>query len=104
MLRSSVKRLPEPITVLVEHFTAEGLSPGLNPGGSRISQSGPIPYRGSTGSPCATGARTAAIAAVLVVSEGAVEKHVANIFLKLGLPVSESDNRGVLAVLRYLES
>jgi DNA-binding NarL/FixJ family response regulator len=41
--------------------------------------------------------------AVLVVSEGAVEKHVANIFLKLGLPVSETDNRRVLAVLRYLE-
>ena len=32
-----------------------------------------------------------------------MEKHVANIFLKLGLPVSETDNRRVLAVLRYLE-
>jgi hypothetical protein len=32
-----------------------------------------------------------------------VEKHVANIFLKLGLAVSEPDNRRVLAVLRYLE-
>jgi DNA-binding NarL/FixJ family response regulator len=40
----------------------------------------------------------------LVISEGAVEKHVANIFAKLGLPVSESDNRRVLAVLRYLQS
>ena len=51
----------------------------------------------------AEGRSNAAIAAILVVSEGAVEKHVANIFLKLGLPVSESDNRRVLAVLRYLE-
>jgi hypothetical protein len=39
----------------------------------------------------------------LVVGEGAVEKHVANIFAKLGLPISENDNRRVLAVLRYLE-
>jgi DNA-binding NarL/FixJ family response regulator len=51
----------------------------------------------------AEGRSNGAIAAVLVVSEGAVEKHVANIFLKLGLPVSETDNRRVLAVLRYLE-
>ena len=40
----------------------------------------------------------------LVVSGGAVEKHVANIFGKLGLPPSEGDNRRVLAVLRYLGS
>jgi DNA-binding NarL/FixJ family response regulator len=40
----------------------------------------------------------------LVVTEGAVEKHVANIFAKLGLPISESDDRRVLAVLRYLQS
>jgi hypothetical protein len=33
-----------------------------------------------------------------------VEKHVANIFSKLGLVVSEHDNRRVLAVLRYLDS
>lgn len=51
----------------------------------------------------AEGRSNAAIAARLVVGEGAVEKHVANIFTKLGLPVSESDNRRVLAVLRYLE-
>jgi len=38
----------------------------------------------------------------LVVSGGAVEKHVASIFTKLGLPPDESDNRRVLAVLRYL--
>ena len=40
----------------------------------------------------------------LVVTEGAVEKHVANIFSKLDLPVSENDHRRVLAVLRFLES
>ena len=50
----------------------------------------------------AEGRTNAAVASRLVVSEGAVEKHVANIFTKLGLPVSDDDNRRVLAVLRYL--
>jgi DNA-binding NarL/FixJ family response regulator len=52
----------------------------------------------------AEGRSNAAIANTLVVSEGAVEKHVANIFAKLDLPVSENDHRRVLAVLRFLES
>ncbi|HWG74654.1 MAG TPA: response regulator transcription factor [Acidimicrobiales bacterium] len=51
----------------------------------------------------AEGRTNAAIATALVVSEGAVEKHVANIFSKLGLPASPTDHRRVLAVLRYLE-
>ena len=50
----------------------------------------------------AEGRSNAGIAAGLVVTGGAVEKHVASIFAKLGLPPSESDNRRVLAVLRYL--
>ena len=50
----------------------------------------------------AEGRSNAGIAAELVVSGGAVEKHVASIFAKLGLPQDESDNRRVLAVLRYL--
>ena len=52
----------------------------------------------------AEGRSNAAIASALVVSEGAVEKHVANIFAKLNLPVSPNDHRRVLAVLRFLES
>jgi DNA-binding NarL/FixJ family response regulator len=51
----------------------------------------------------AEGRSNAGIAAELVVSPGAVEKHVAAIFGKLGLPLAGSDNRRVLAVLRYLE-
>ena len=52
----------------------------------------------------AEGRSNAAIAAVLVVSERSVEKHVGNIFSKLGLPPSDADHRRVLAVLRYLGS
>ena len=48
----------------------------------------------------AEGRSNAAIASTLVISAGVVEKHVANIFTKLDLPVSQSDHRRVLAVLR----
>lgn len=51
----------------------------------------------------AEGRTNSAIAAGLVISEGAVEKHIANIFSKLDLPTSPTDHRRVLAVLRYLE-
>ncbi|HTX28178.1 MAG TPA: response regulator transcription factor [Streptosporangiaceae bacterium] len=53
----------------------------------------------------AEGRSNSGIAAGLVVSAGAVEKHVASIFSKLGLPPDDSDtNRRVLAVLHYLRS
>jgi DNA-binding NarL/FixJ family response regulator len=52
----------------------------------------------------AEGRSNAGIAASLVISAGVVEKHVASIFGKLGLPPAEGDNRRVLAVLRYLGS
>jgi DNA-binding NarL/FixJ family response regulator len=52
----------------------------------------------------AEGRSNSGIAAGLVVSGGAVEKHVASIFAKLGLPPSESDNRRVLAVLQLLRN
>jgi DNA-binding NarL/FixJ family response regulator len=51
----------------------------------------------------AEGRSNSAIAAHLVISEGAVGKHVANIFSKLDLPPTSTDHRRVLAVLRYLE-
>lgn len=52
----------------------------------------------------AEGRTNTAIARGLVVSDGAVEKHVSNIFMKLGLSQSDADHRRVLAVLRYLEN
>lgn len=52
----------------------------------------------------AEGRSNTAIAEALVVSHGAVEKHVSSIFTKLDLPPDEQDHRRVLAVLRFLES
>jgi DNA-binding NarL/FixJ family response regulator len=50
----------------------------------------------------AEGRSNAAIAARLVITERAVAKHTASIFIKLDLQPSDDDNRRVLAVLAYL--
>jgi len=50
----------------------------------------------------AEGRSNSAIAGALVVGGGAVEKHINNIFTKLGLAPGDRDHRRVLAVLRYL--
>ncbi|MFK4089184.1 LuxR C-terminal-related transcriptional regulator [Kribbella sp. NPDC020789] len=50
----------------------------------------------------AEGLGNTAIGEKLVISEGAVAKHVGNVFLKLDLPPSDSGHRRVLAVLAYL--
>jgi DNA-binding NarL/FixJ family response regulator len=52
----------------------------------------------------AEGRSNSAIASSLVVGAGAVEKHINNIFTKLGLAPGDRDHRRVLAVLRYLET
>jgi DNA-binding NarL/FixJ family response regulator len=52
----------------------------------------------------AQGRSNAAIAAGLYITPKVVEKHVASIFDKFGLPPSDNDNRRVLAAIRYLES
>jgi DNA-binding NarL/FixJ family response regulator len=52
----------------------------------------------------AEGRTNTAIADELVVSHGAVEKHISNIFTKLDLPPTSHDHRRVLAVLRWLDS
>ncbi len=50
----------------------------------------------------AEGRSNAAIGQQLVITERAVAKHTASIFLRLGLQQSDDDNRRVLAVLAYL--
>ncbi|MEN3309006.1 MAG: hypothetical protein V7603_5208 [Micromonosporaceae bacterium] len=50
----------------------------------------------------AEGHSNGAIARALMVTEGAVEKHVTSIFAKLGLPPDEEQHRRVMAVLTFL--
>jgi DNA-binding NarL/FixJ family response regulator len=52
----------------------------------------------------AEGRSNQSIGTALVISDGAVEKHVSNVFTKLDLPPAGPDNRRVLAVLRWLNS
>ncbi|GHH38448.1 DNA-binding NarL/FixJ family response regulator [Streptomyces umbrinus] len=52
----------------------------------------------------AEGHGNSAIAEALVVTERSVSKHIGNVFLKLGLPPSDSGHRRVLAVLAYLNN
>jgi DNA-binding NarL/FixJ family response regulator len=52
----------------------------------------------------AEGRSNSAIADRLTITERAVEKHISNIFSKLGLPPSDNDHRRVLAVLAYLDT
>lgn len=52
----------------------------------------------------AEGRTNSAIATTLSISTGSAEKHIASIFTKLNLVPDDSENRRVLAVLRYLES
>jgi DNA-binding NarL/FixJ family response regulator len=51
----------------------------------------------------AEGRSNAAIGKQLFLSDSAVGKHIAGIFGKLDLPVSDDDNRRVLAVLAHLQ-
>jgi DNA-binding NarL/FixJ family response regulator len=50
----------------------------------------------------AEGRSNKAIGARLVITQGAVQKHVSTIFNKLGLPATEDDDRRILAVLAYV--
>jgi DNA-binding NarL/FixJ family response regulator len=52
----------------------------------------------------AEGRSNAAIAQRLFITERAVAKHTASIFIRLGLQPSDDDNRRVLAVVAYLGS
>ncbi|RZQ63371.1 response regulator [Amycolatopsis suaedae] len=52
----------------------------------------------------AEGHSNATIRDLLVISDGAVHKHIGNIFSKLGLPATDTGHRRVLAVLAYLRA
>jgi len=52
----------------------------------------------------AEGLDNTTIAATLVITERAVSKHIGNVFLKLGLPTTDTGHRRVLAVLAHLNN
>jgi DNA-binding NarL/FixJ family response regulator len=52
----------------------------------------------------AEGRSNAAIARSMVVTQGAVEKHVSNLFAKLDIAQTDGDHRRVLAVLTFLRA
>ena len=82
---------PEVIAQLLDHNSADGALATLS---ARENEALAL---------IAEGRSNAAIAQRLVITESAVAKHIASIFLKLNLQPSDDDNRRVLAVLAYLD-
>ncbi|HEY4279515.1 MAG TPA: response regulator transcription factor [Conexibacter sp.] len=88
-------------TALDREVVAE-LVRGRNAGERDSGLAGLTPREREALSLMAEGKTNAAIARAMVVTPGAVEKHVSSIFAKLGLPASDDAHRRVLAVLAYL--
>jgi DNA-binding NarL/FixJ family response regulator len=81
---------PEVIARLITHNEGNDALAALSPRERQVLES------------MAEGRSNAAIAQRLVITERAVAKHTASIFVKLDLQPSDDDNRRVLAVLAYL--
>jgi DNA-binding NarL/FixJ family response regulator len=73
-----------------------------DPSGANGALSGLTPRETEVLGLMAEGRTNTAIARALVVTPGAVEKHISNIFSKLDLPATDEDHRRVLAVLTFL--
>jgi DNA-binding NarL/FixJ family response regulator len=97
----AVRRVAAGGTALDREVVAELVS-------ARGGEEGPLerlsPREAEVLSLMAEGRTNAAIAQQLVVTPGAVEKHISNIFAKLDLPATDDDHRRVLAVLMYLQA
>ena len=87
-------------TVLDRQVVTQLLAPAN--GGSRDALANLTPREREVLELMAEGRSNTAIAESLVVTPGAVEKHITNIFAKLELPACDDDHRRVLAVLAYL--
>jgi len=96
-----VLSLPNLGTNCTYPFKVSGIGGGLQVGISNVSAGGPV--QNLTRLEDFPGAYTNVEGqSTLVVGGGAVEKHINNIFTKLGLAPGDRDHRRVLAVLRYL--
>ncbi|MET8627388.1 response regulator transcription factor [Kitasatospora sp. NPDC004669] len=83
---------PEVITRLLTHNSSAGPVSTLSPRERQVLAL------------MAEGRSNTAIAQQLVITERAIAKHTASIFVRLGLQPSDDDNRRVLAVLAYLNN
>jgi DNA-binding NarL/FixJ family response regulator len=95
----ALRRVAAGGTVLDRQVVAELLAPG---GGAGSALSALTGREREVLALMAEGRSNGAIADSLVVTPGAVEKHITNIFAKLDLPACNDDHRRVLAVLAYL--
>jgi DNA-binding NarL/FixJ family response regulator len=99
----AVRRVAAGGTALDREVVAE-LVGGRSPGGGNAAIASLTPREQEVLGLMAEGRTNAAIARTLVVTPGAVEKHISNIFAKLDLPATDDDHRRVLAVLAYLRA
>lgn len=98
----SVRRVAEGGTALDREVVAELVQTRSREGDEQLAAL--TPREGEVLELMAGGKTNAAIAKSMVVTLGAVEKHVSNIFSKLDLPMSNDDHRRVLAVLKFLQA
>lgn len=99
----AIERVAEGGTVLDREVVSQLVRTG-EPSGGRSELAELTPRELEVLELMAEGRTNAGIAEALVVSLGAVEKHVTSIFSKLDLPAGGSDHRRVLAVLTYLRA
>jgi DNA-binding NarL/FixJ family response regulator len=99
----AVNRVAQGGTALDREVIAE-LVRARRPGAGEDALAELTPRERETLALMAEGRTNAAIARSLVVTLGAVEKHISNIFAKLDLPATDDDHRRVLAVLTYLRA
>jgi DNA-binding NarL/FixJ family response regulator len=100
----AVQRVAEGGTALDREVVAELMRARRSGGGPDDAIGSLTPREREVLELMAEGRSNAAVARAMVVSGGAVEKHVRNIFAKLDLPASDDDHRRVLAVLAYLRA
>jgi DNA-binding NarL/FixJ family response regulator len=100
----AVQRVAEGGTALDREVVAELMRARQSSGASGDAIASLTPREREVLELMAEGRSNAAVARAMVVSGGAVEKHVRNIFAKLDLPASDDDHRRVLAVLAYLRA
>jgi DNA-binding NarL/FixJ family response regulator len=99
----AVERVAEGGTVL-DREVVSTLVRGSEPAGSETGIGALTPKEREVLELMAEGRTNAGIAKAMVVTQGAVEKHISNIFGKLDLPQGGDDHRRVLAVLTYLRA